>query len=121
MGCVLNKNKFLKGDLKMKKQIEKHSCRLKNFSLRYWLYRDLKGNLVRIRVKYPPLLDFEELEPFGDKVLSPLLGQLNSGNICVVKRADFIEILPVPGKGGSQLEAFCTSGDSPGKEGNDGR
>ena len=23
--------------------------------------------------------------------------------------------------GGSQLEAFCTSGDSPGKEGNDGR
>ncbi len=24
-------------------------------------------------------------------------------------------------EGGSQLEAFCTSGDSPGNEGNDGR
>ncbi len=107
----------------MKKQIEEHSYRLKNsnFSLRYWLYRDLKGNLVRIRVGYPPLLDLKELEPFGDKVLSPLLGHLNSGKICVVKRADFIEILPVPGKGESQLEAFCTSGDSPGRDGNDDR
>ncbi len=107
----------------MKKKVEEHSYRLKNsnVNLRYWLFRDLKGNLVRIRVGYPPLLDFEELEPFGDKVLSPLLGQINSGKICVVKRADFIEILPVPGKGGFQLEAFCTSGDSPGKEGSDDR
>jgi len=107
----------------MKKKVEVHSYRLKNsnVNLRYWLYRDLKGNLVRIRIGYPPLLDFEELEPFGDKVLSPLLGQLNSGKFCVVKRADFIEILPVSGKGGSQLEAFCTSGDSPGRDGNDGR
>ncbi len=107
----------------MKKQIEEHIYRLKNsnFSLRYWLYRDLKGNLVRIRVGYPPLLDLKELEPFGDKVLSPLLGQLNSGKFCVVKGADFIEILPVPGKGGSQLDAFSTSGDSPGRDGNDAR
>ncbi len=107
----------------MKKKVEEHSYRLKNsnFSLRYWLYRDLKGNLVRIRVGYPPLLDFEELEPFGDKVLSPLLGQLNGGKICVVKQADFIEILPVLGKGESQLETFCTSGDSPGEESNDDR
>jgi len=29
--------------------------------------------------------------------------------------------ISVKWEGGSQLEAFCTSGDSPGNEGNDGR
>ena len=110
----------------MKEKVQEHTYCSKSghFRIKYRLDRDSNGNLVRIRLGYPPFLDFQELESFQDEVVSPFLEELKSKSacvVCIVKHADFVEMLPVADGGKSQLEAYCTSGDSPGEEGNNDR
>ncbi len=108
----------------MKEKVQEHTYCSKSghFRIKYRLDRDSTGDLVRIRIGYPPFLDFQELESFQDEVVSPFLEELKSKSVCVVcivKHADFVEMLPGDRK--SQLDAFCTSGESPGEEGNNDR